>query len=360
VALSHRQNVAVLQSENNNVLRLALPAIRQLPLYVEPKEDEALLSWLLRLAARLQVSLHVLVREAFRIDDRKERFAWWRRPEPLMLRRISDRTGVGIERLRGMTLESWSPAYRDDEASERFSADRFRLKAPAWRAFRFALCEQCLVTDADSYLRVPWTLGWLAVCPQHATVMTTRCQKCTAKLRIGRPSSITRFSPLTCAHCENDLRYGLPEPAHPSVIGFQRALLDGKRHGNADFSGIGRLSWKEVVALADVLIGMFWTDATSAQQQHGHGLFQKECGIPRSLLCSTRYCDLAFFKWLTERWPHGAGSQIAMDMLERWLSGKPNRIFRHLGVNWSDPWNPGPHEIPEHIRERFRQLLEAA
>ena len=34
------------------------PALRQLPLYVEPKEGEVLLSWLLRLATRLQVSLH--------------------------------------------------------------------------------------------------------------------------------------------------------------------------------------------------------------------------------------------------------------------------------------------------------------
>jgi len=41
------------------------------------------------------------------------------------------------------------------------------------------------------------------------------------------------------------------------------------------------------------------------------------------------------------------------------LSNKPNRIFRHLGVNWSDPWNPGAHQIPEQIRERLRQLLEA-
>jgi hypothetical protein len=48
-----------------------------------------------------------------------------------------------------------------------------------------------------------------------------------------------------------------------------------------------------------------------------------------------------------------------MDMLAHWLSGKPNRKFRHLGVNWSDPWNPGPHEIAGQVRERLRQLLDA-
>jgi hypothetical protein len=134
-------------------------------------------------------------------------------------------------------------------------------------------------------------------------------------------------------------------------------LLEGKRCGTTDLAGIGRVSWMEVVALADVLLGMFWTDTKLAEQQRGYSLFQKECGISRTQPCSTRYCDLAFFAWLTESWPHGTGSQIAMDMLARWLSNKPNRIFRHLGVDWSDPWNPGPHQIPGQIRERLRQLL---
>jgi hypothetical protein len=41
-----------------------------LPLYVGPAAEEALLSWLLRLATRLRVSFHVLARQAFGIDDR--------------------------------------------------------------------------------------------------------------------------------------------------------------------------------------------------------------------------------------------------------------------------------------------------
>jgi hypothetical protein len=136
-------------------------------------------------------------------------------------------------------------------------------------------------------------------------------------------------------------------------------LLEGKRQGTTEISGIGRVNWMQVVALADVVLGMFWTDVTPAEQQRVYSLFQKEYEISEARLCITRYCDLAFFAWLTESWPHGTGPQIAMDMLARWLSNKPNRIFRHLGVNWSDPWNPGPHQIPEQIRERLRQLLEA-
>ena len=335
------------------------PAVRQLPLHVESQENEVLLSWLLRLATRLEVSLHTLVRGAFWIDDRRERSQWWRRPEPQMLNRIGAKTGISLERLRGMTLESWSPVYRDDEASERFNAQRFRAEAPRSRGFRYVLCEQCLDSRAPHHLRTPWAIGWVAVCPDHASIMTVRCPRCRGTLRIGRTSSIARFSPAICAQCGNDLRYGLHEPAHPSIIRLQHALLMGKRQGSTELAGIGGLSWMEVVALIDVVLGMFWTEATPAEQQQVYSRFRKAYEISGVRLCSTRYCDLAFFAWLTESWPQGTGPQIAMDMLARWLSDKPNRIFRHLGVNWSDPWNPGPHQIPEQIRERLRQLLEA-
>lgn len=334
------------------------PTLQQLPLYVEPQEDEVLLSWLLRLATRLQVSQHTLVRAGFWIDDRGERAQWWRRPPPQMLSRISARTGIRTERLRAMTFERWS-VYRDDEANERFSVQRLQSHARQSRAFRFVLCEQCLDAQAEPYLRMLWAIGWAAVCPQHATILTARCPKCSAKLRIGRLSTPARFSPRTCAQCGNDLRYGLTQPAHPSVMRVQRALLEAKHEGHADFAGIGRLSWREVVALADVLIGMFWTDTTPAERQEMYAHFKKERDLSETPRANPRYGDLAFFAWLTERWPQGAGSQIAMDMLTRWLSHKPNRIFRHLGVDWSQPWDPGTYEIPEDIRQRFRQLLEA-
>ena len=333
--------------------------LRRLPFYVEPKEDEVLLSWLLRLATRLQVSLHTLVRGGFWIDDRRERAEWWRRPEPQMLSRIGAKTGISLARLHEMTFERWAPVYRDDEASERFGAERFRAQAPRRLGFRYVLCEQCIEAAAAPYLRTPWAVGWVAVCPEHSTLMTARCQKCRAKLCLGLPSSIARFSPNVCVQCGNDLRYGLHEPAHPTVVRLQQALLAGKHHGSTEFAGIGRMSWLEVVAFIDVVLGMFWTDAAPAEQQRVHALFRKDYEICETQLISTRYCDLAFLAWLTEGWPQGKGPQIALDMLARWLSDKPNRIFRHLGVNWSDPWNPGPHQIPDQIRERLRQLLDA-
>ncbi len=352
------RSAVVLPFETFDPLEPATPALLQFPLYVEPREGEVLLSWLLRLAMRLQVSLHTLVRGGFWIDDRHERAHWWRRPEPQMFSRISTRTGISTERLRAMTFERWSVS-RDDEANERFSAERFRLNTPRRRAFRYVLCEQCFDADPAPHVRVPWAIGWVAVCPEHATVMTAQCQRCRATLRFGPPSMTTHFAPMICVLCGNDLRYGLHEAARPSVVRLQQALIEGKRCDATKLPGIGHLSWMETMALVDVVLGMFWTDMTPAEQERGYSLFQKDCPVPHAPLCNTRYGDLAFLAWLTESWPHGPGAQIAMDMLARWLSGKPNRIFRHLGVNWPDPWNPGSHEISGEVRERLRQLLDA-
>src|SRR6185437_14908764 len=98
---SHRRSVVVLQFEPIDLVHrpAARPAKRPpLPLYVEPAAEEALLSWLLRLATRLGVPFHVLAREAFGIDDRSGHTLWWHRPHPWTLARIAERTGVSVAR----------------------------------------------------------------------------------------------------------------------------------------------------------------------------------------------------------------------------------------------------------------------
>jgi hypothetical protein len=107
-----------------------------LPLYVEPSLDEALLSWLLRLATLLGVSFHVLARQAFGIDDRSGYTRWWNRPHPWALVRISERTGVNVARLRQMTFEGLEPAYRDDEAAAHFAGRRYDSRAAERPAYR--------------------------------------------------------------------------------------------------------------------------------------------------------------------------------------------------------------------------------
>ena len=98
-----------------------------LPFYVEPLHEEALFSWLMRLVTRMGVSMHALASCSFGIDDRYGHSRWWSRPHPWLLMRISERTDVGIARLRPITFEAFQPVYRDDEASARFAGRRFRV-----------------------------------------------------------------------------------------------------------------------------------------------------------------------------------------------------------------------------------------
>jgi hypothetical protein len=81
-----------------------------LPIYVQPAcAEEALLSWLLRLATRFKMSLHALVSETFGIEDRAGVSRWWCRPDPWLLARISQRTGLHIAHVRRMTFGHLEP-----------------------------------------------------------------------------------------------------------------------------------------------------------------------------------------------------------------------------------------------------------
>ena len=91
----------------------------QLPFYVRPAADEALISWLGRLASRFDLSPHQFASRAFGVDNRGPA-QWWLRPSPLSLKRISELAGVPVDHLNRMTLNSWSPSYRGDEADGGF------------------------------------------------------------------------------------------------------------------------------------------------------------------------------------------------------------------------------------------------
>lgn len=336
--------------------------IRPLPVYVEPASEETLLSWLLRLATRLGVSLHVLARQSFGIDDRAGHTRWWCRPHPWVLKRISERTGVSVARLRPMTLDQFVSVYRDDEAPARFTGRRYDASAPERRAYRFAACAQCLKSDATPYLRTPWLIGWMAVCPQHATRLMERCRACHAGIRVAPFTTAASFSPATCTRCANSLLDDDPVSAHPSVIRMQTALLSGKSSGTIELEGLGRLSWMEMVALVDVLIGMVWTDLTLAERQniflsYISDLRNRSHGEDSPFDC--RHGSLQFLTWLTEGWPNSAGAKMSQNLLARWLAADRNRLCRHLHLLDADPWTMGPTNFEPPIRERLRALVDA-
>jgi hypothetical protein len=61
---------------------------------------------------------------------------------------------------------------QDDESHERLSGLRF-ADHPLRHLHHLAVCTRCLAEDARPYLRLPWMIGWMAVCPRHQTRLLT-------------------------------------------------------------------------------------------------------------------------------------------------------------------------------------------
>ena len=164
--------------------------------------------------------------------------------------------------------------------------------------------------------------------------------------------------------CGADLLDGNYYPAHPSVIRLQAAMFAAKCDGTTQLPGFGRLSWQEMVALADVILGTFWNALRLEERVEVLGRVSHDLqlgGLPEGSSHDSRYGSLALLAWFLERWPYSPGSAVGIDLLTRWSIAKRNRVSRHLGVpDWHDPWNPGPHEIEPAIQARLRELLESA
>lgn len=365
--LSLRPSVAVWRFEMRDAI-VPRPAFtpspkRPLPFYVEPAPDEALFSWLLRLATRMGVSMHALASCSFGIDDRHGYTRWWCRPHPWLLMRIRERTNIGVARLRPMTFERFQPAYRDDEASARFTGRRYDAGSPGLRGYRFAACGQCLKEDAKPYLRLPWLIGWMAVCPRHGTVLMERCKACGASLRVAPFATTSAFSPATCTRCAKSLLDQGEVSAHPSVMRIQASLLRGKSEGVTDVEGLGRFRWEEMVALADVLLGMVWTDLTLTEQERIFNLYISNSGDSAQEddgIYDCRHGSLQFLAWLTQGWPNSPGAEIGRSMLVRWLTAHRNRLCRHLRPPGADPWSAGTTNFEPSIEQRLRVLANVS
>ena len=328
-----------------------------LPVYVEPAEDEALYSWLPRLASRLGLSAQALARTAFGIEFRPTASQWCYRPPPSDLKRISGRTGVGVARLRAMTLTQWSPIYRQDEAVERFCGARYFRRPPEPVPRHLAVCHICLETDNNPFLRLPWFIGWVAVCPHHEIRLTTWCSACTAKLRQRSLCKELQLKPSVCTDCGTSLLGAKPVRAHPMVLRFQAAMLDAKRRGAIDIEGIGRLSWPEFVAFADVLLGTLWIEPRLNEREQTFRSLYSEISwnpVTEGSPYGSRNGALALLAWFFQGWPYRPGPAKARQLLGRWLRAPRSRISRHLYRNRSDESDAGPHEIEETIRNRLR------
>ena len=192
------------------------------------------------------------------------------------------------------------------------------------------------------------------------------------RIPLSRRSHITGFQPLPTGTAEHEsalerdfvARTSLLDPAAsiPAAVRMQAAMLRGKHGGITELDGLGRFTWKEIVALADVLIGMVWTDLTLAEQEEVFLSYTSDPATkpsPEDAVFDCRHASLQFLTWLTEGWPTSPGAQVGQSMLIRRLTVDRNRLCRHLRPPPADPWTAGPNNFEPSIRERLRILAGA-
>jgi hypothetical protein len=311
--------------------------LRLLPSYVEPEKDESLLSWTLRLAANLGVSTNVFARRILGIDSKLSDSLWWAYPSPWVVARLAAKTELSPAQLKHMTFADWAPKVRDDDARERFSGIQIHTRGPARRRdTRLAVCVQCLDASRTPYLPLSWMLGWLAVCPIHATVMVVRCPHCKRRLQLPSFNHHAVFNPAACLHCHVPLA-AAPLLAHSSCIELQARLLHGKRFCRTALPGIGELTWPQIVAFLDLLLSLFWT-GTSFDERWG---FANEfvddfppIGAAEMSPHHSRYGGLCMLSWLLNDWDldRARGANVARLLLSRWLAGSQPQASRFAGI----------------------------
>jgi hypothetical protein len=279
-----------------------ITACTALPLSVSACTDEVLASWLLRYAAPLAVPPEILLLD--RADTRLiERADWWRRPDPLLLARLSARTGLPTAALAAMTFLDFSPQNWHEEVYERFARWRFQLPRSTRRSrHRLAICPQCLAEDATPYVRKLWTLGWAGVCEVHACRLLGKCPQCRQTLQLPSLSADQPFAPHQCARCSFHLSTAAQFTAHPLSLRLQALLLANRPRSAVPLPGVGILEWPVAMAFFDLLLGMVWNGPKNRFRQQLFAHIHRELDLTEDL-GTGHYTGLLILAWLLDQWP---------------------------------------------------------
>lgn len=306
-----------------------------LPYHLTPAPEEALISWLSRLATRLGISVQTLLQSSGVTPDCTDEPSWWLRPAPPVLARIARKTGTEAKKLLNMTFAQWAPVIQDDgDIVERFYPPRQLLSARARRQSlqQLVLCPQCLRGDPEPYFRLPWMLAWTAVCPRHTTVLMSRCPRCRAHLKLSE--LITSYAPLRCGCCHTDLARADILPANERVVQLQSALLTCKQHGSSEWPGLGVMSWLVATATLEVLLGLAWTPTLRRNQLYRY-IRRDFCIDGEFDAWEGRYGQLLVVAWLLDRWPRNLRACVGMlrasrpsTLIQRYRHFPPDSLIR--------------------------------
>lgn len=317
----------------------------RLPYHVEPAHEEALISWLARLATRFGVSVQILLRSLGIKAELDRGSLGWFRPAPTILDAIAARTGVDTPRLRKMTLCEWAPMIQKDEGMEGFGPSRpLSVAALCTTKQPMFLCAQCLRGGTEPYLRLSWMLGWTALCPQHRTVLTSRCPHCRSPLKLPVLSAAEPHAVHRCGDCHVDLFSAEAPAAHEHAIRLQRTLLTGKQQGVTELVGIGPLPWPVVSAFVDALLDRVCLASPARRRARLYARVRHDFDLGNELTLGewdSRYGHLLLMAWLLDRWPRNLRSGLS--------------ILRASPIDTQIAWR---HELSPMIRRQLQEIWQ--
>ncbi|WP_133676387.1 TniQ family protein [Aquamicrobium defluvii] len=165
----------------------------RLPIHPQPLPQEALSSWLWRLADAYDMGVGEFAEAALGINRPDIELAdFW--PSAPLIQKLAERTGVAIGRIRAMTMAAYVP-YLVDSLSPRgdifpayccqfgiFENPALRVRparAASWLPWisgdladgKMIGCIECLRSDRQRFGRLHWRASWMASCPKHGVLL---------------------------------------------------------------------------------------------------------------------------------------------------------------------------------------------
>lgn len=257
------------------------PRIVPLPIMVDPMEGEALISWCRRLGTRLGLSPRGTA-DMLGVDASNP--AWWRRPGLDTLSAISRRTGVGVERLRAMTLLDWAGLEGQATPGQIVGRCGRSLHRPATSQSPLCVaCPQCLAEDREPWMRLDWLTGWATICAVHQKVLVERYDNRRYQLRMPTLGTAKTIMLGACPNWAAFLLDACSTTAHPAVLALQQQMLRAMRDGKAQFLELGSCAWSTMTDFIGNILQAVWRSYKNAANRRRQALFARiteELGLP--------------------------------------------------------------------------------
>ncbi|MHB2267887.1 TniQ family protein [Aliihoeflea sp. PC F10.4] len=165
----------------------------RLPIHPQPLPQEALSSWLWRLADTYDMGVGEFAEAALGINRPDiELVDFW--PSAALIQKLAERTGVAAGRIRAMTMAAYVPYLVDGLAPRGnifpayccqfgvFEDPTLRVRpvrAAWWLPWisddladgKMIGCIDCLRSDRQGFGRLYWRASWMASCPKHGVLL---------------------------------------------------------------------------------------------------------------------------------------------------------------------------------------------